>query len=348
MRVDLVAFACCLLLARPGAAAAASVLETQAVPYLNEAGRAAYTRWLNTNLPRAFAVSPNGTFSAHTGKPYEALETVRSAADEECSTKSATKCMLYAENLDVVWPGKESRSAPPPGPLLKTWSYSFVPDENFIWHGPAAAKGVLVWGHGYGGPERDNRGIQPQSHNRPLNNAGYDVVRFDRHAMSDGRDAAADWLRDGLRQIRRFGYRAVVVGGESRGAWNSLQVLDTPGLADAVIAVSAAAHGYGGSTGLMAQTDELRSILSDVAPSRTRVAFVQFANDLYIINPDRRVALMQNIAPRLEALLLIDRPDGLAGHDAGGTDAFAERYGDCLKHFIMDVQPPRSCSGKPQ
>ena len=170
MRAVLRLLVCSLLLASPCIADAASVLEVQAVPYLNDAGKAAYALWLNTNLPRAFAVEPSGGFSAHVGKPYEALDAVRSAAVEDCSAKSKTRCTLYAENLDVVWPGHESRANLPPGPLLKTWSYSFVPDENFIWHGPAAAKGVLVWGHSYGGPERDNRGIQPQSHNRPLNN----------------------------------------------------------------------------------------------------------------------------------------------------------------------------------
>lgn len=331
-----------------GQAMAVPVLDVHAVPYLDDAGRSAYQRWLDANLPRAFAVAPDGSFGAQTGTPYEPLETVRRAAIEKCAVKGAKGCALYAENLNVVRPSQEARTAPPPGPLISGWSYAFVPDENYIWRGPSQARGVLIWGHSYGGPEQDKRGIQPQAHNRPLNNAGYDVVRFDRQAMSDGRDAAAGWLRDGLRQLRRLGYRSVVVGGESRGAWNSLQVLDTPGLADAVIAVSAAAHGYGGSTNLMAQTDELRSILSGVAPGRTRVAFIQFANDLYISDPDRRAALMQNVAPRLEALLLIDRPDGLSGHDASGTDAFAERYGDCLKHFIMDVQPPRSCSGKPR
>ena len=112
-----------------------------------------------------------------------------------------------------------------------------------------------------------------------MNNAGYDVVRFDREPMADARDRAAGWLRDGLQEMRRLGYRSVIAGGQSRGAWNSLQVLDTPGLADGVIAVSPAAHGAGESTNLMAQYDDLRALLAGAAPSRTRVAFVQFSGD---------------------------------------------------------------------
>ena len=244
-----------------------------------------------------------------------------------------------------TWSGRASgsRATPPPGPLLKTWNYAIVPDERFIWHGAPAARGIVVWAHGYGGPEVDNRGAQPQSFLRPLNNAGYDVVRFDREPMSDTRDRAAGWLRDGLRELRRLGYRSVIAGGLSRGAWNSLQVLDTPGLADVVIAVSPAAHGAGDSTNLTAQYDELRAILAGAPASRTRVAFVQFSDDPFIGDADRRAGLLRRAAPRFGATLLIDRPEGLSGHSAGVTALFGQRYGECLMHFALDVPAPQSC-----
>ena len=333
-------------LASQGVASAASVLETRAVPYLDDAGRASYEAWLRTNLPRAVAIAPGGKIGWTAGGPRETMEAVREKALQQCAARGAPGCALYAENLEVVWPGQQSRPAPPPGPLVKTWNYALVPDERFLWHGPQAARGVIVWGHGYGGMDSDNRGSQPQSHLRPLNNAGYDVIRFDREPMADSRDRAAGWLRDGLGEMRRLGYRSVVAGGQSRGAWNSLQVLDTPGLADAVIAVSPAAHGSGGSTNLGAQADDLRAMLSGIAPSRTRVAFVQFNNDFFIGSADRRVELMRDAAPRMGALLLIDRPEGLSGHGAGASFAFGQRYGECLMHFVMDPSPPRSCPGQ--
>ena len=348
MRRTVQALACGLILAVfPALAAPAPVLDARAVPYLDDAGRASYEAWLRTNLPRAFAVSPSGKLGWASGDIRDTIEAVRDKALQQCAAKGASGCALYAENLDVVWPGQQSHAAPPPGPLVKTWNYALVPDARFIWHGPTAARGVVVWAHGYGGPELDNRGIQPQSLIRPLNNVGYDVVRFDREPMADARDRAAGWLHDGLQEMRRIGYRSVVAAGQSRGAWNSLQVLDTPGLADVVIAVSPAAHGTGDSTNLTAQYDDLRAIMAGVPDTRTRVAFVQFSGDTFIGDPDRRTRLMQGAAPRLGALLLIDRPEGFTGHGASATAAFGRRYGECLMHFTIDPSPPRSCPGQP-
>ncbi len=348
MRWTVQALACALAFAAlPVLAAPTPVLDSQAVPYLDAAGRAAYEAWLRTNLPRAFAISPSGKIGWISGSSSDPIEVIREKALQQCAAKGSPGCALYAENLDVLWPGQQSSAAPPPGPLIKTWNYVFVPDARFIWHGPAAARGVIVWADGYSGPETDNRGIQPQSFIRPLNNIGYDVVRFDREPMADTTDRAAGWLHDGLQEMRRIGYRSVIAAGQSRGAWNSLQVLNAPGLADVVIAVSPAAHGTGGSTNLTAQYDDLRAMLAGVPDTRTRVAFVQFSGDTFIGDADRRTRLMQGVAPRLGALLLIDRPDGFSGHSAGATAAFGQRYGECLMHFALDPLPPRSCPGQP-
>ena len=344
----LLTLACILLLpASPGRALAASVLDARAVPYLDDAGRASYEAWASANLPRAIAIAPDGKTGWAAGVRSDTLDSVRERAMQLCSAK-APGCAVYAENLEVVWPGQQSRTPPPPGALIKTVNYAFVPDERFIWRGPAAARGVLVWGHGYNGAASDNRGLQPQSHVRPLNNAGYDVVRFDREPNADDRDRAAGWLRDGLAEMRRLGYRSVIVGGQSRGAWNSLQVLDTPGLADVVIAVSPAAHGFGSNTRLAGQSDDFRAMLAGIPASRTRLAFVQFNGDMYIGDADRRADLVRQAGPRLGALLLIDRPSGVSGHGAGGTFEFGQRFGACLTHFALDPSPPRSCPDGPR
>ena len=329
------------------AAFAAQLLDSRAVPYLNDAGRASYEAWLRTNLPRAVAIAPGGQIGVASDASANGLDGVRSNALRECATKGGKGCALYAENLDVVWPGQQSHAGVPPGPLIKTWNFAFVPDERFIWHGPAAARGLLVWGHSYGGPEKDNRGVQPQAHNRPLNNVGYDVVRFDREPMADTKDRAAGWLRDGLRKMRQLGYRSIIVGGESRGAWNSLQIMDTPNLADVIIAVSPAAHGAGESTSSSAQVYELRGMMASAPSSQTRVAFIQFAGDPYMSNPDGRAAAMRDGSSKFGAFLLIDRPSGFAGHSASGTPEFGLRYGECLMHFALDPAPPASCSGTP-
>jgi pimeloyl-ACP methyl ester carboxylesterase len=220
-------------------------------------------------------------------------------------------------------------------------SYEFTPDARFIWWGPQA-RGVVVWAHGTGGG--DGRELQPPPEVRPFNNAGFDVVRFDRYAMSDDRDRAAGWLRDGLAELRRrWGYRTVIVGGQSRGAWNALQMLQQPGLADVVIAVSPASHGAGGNSNLLAQYDDLRALVADVPQNPARLAFVQFSDDPYASDEDERERLVERLRPRLGALLTLDRPEGFSGHFAGTSPNFGHRYGGCLLHFALDPRPPNRC-----
>lgn len=332
------ALALLLLLAVP-AIAQPAVLNVAAVPGLDASGRASYRRWLDANLPRALAIGTNGRIGWSSGG---ALEATRARALALCAEHGGTECAMYAENLAVVWPERPSPPpSPPPGALIREFSYDFTPDARFFWWGPQAARGVYVWAHGHGGA--DSRDVQPQPHVRPFNNVGFDVVRFDRYAMSDERDRAAGWLRDGLAQLRRMGYRTVIVGGQSRGAWNALQMLEQPGLADVVVAVSPASHGFGGNSNLLAQLDDLRALVSDIPPSRARLAFVQFNGDPYASDEDAREALIERLRPRLGALLTLDRPEGLSGHFGGGSFSFGQRYGECLLRFALDPRPPDRC-----
>jgi hypothetical protein len=320
------------------------VLDTAAVPGLDAEGRAQYARFLVSNLPRAFALSGGSGKSGWVGGAKTEAE-ARDGALASCARKGATDCALYAAGLDVVWQGRAPQVRPPPRALIETGNYAFVPDERFLWRGPAAARGVYVWSHGkspgFGG---DERGLQPQPHVRFFNNAGFDVVRFDRAPLADDRERAAGWLRDGLAALRKRGWRMVIAGGQSRGAWNSLQMLDTPGLADVVIAVSPAAHGSGASVNLGAQTDDFRAMLSGDPRSSARVAMVQFRNDLFMGDGDARAAMMERILrPKVAAMLLIDRPEGFSGHGAGAQFGFADSYGACLLRFATEPTPPARC-----
>ncbi len=316
-----------LLLAWPALglqAFAQPVLDVKAVPRLSEAGRVDYARFLGTNLPRAFAVGGVSAFGWFGGKGT--AEVVQKAALDGCAAQGATDCRLYATDLTVV--GQPPLPGPPPA-IVSTWNYSVEPDARYFWHGPAAAAGVYVWAHGSGAPH----GTQPQPHVRAFNNAGYDVIRFDREANADERVRAGGWLADALRDLRGRGYRRVVVGGQSRGAWNGLMMLGTASLADVVIAVSPAAHGSGGSTNLSAQFDDLRALVADARPSRTRVAFVQFARDAFAGDPVGRRALIDRLRPSVGGLLVIDQPPGIEGHGGGNTALFGEQFGACLLRF---------------
>jgi hypothetical protein len=331
-----------LALFLPAPAMAQPILDVGAVPGLDMQGRTEYARFLIANLPRAFAVSTNGR--AGWAGPAPSLDVARSVALQRCSLVGGAGCAVYAENLDVLWQGRAPQTKAPPGPLVGTGNYAFVPDDRFFWRGPAAAAGVYVWSHGKGPAwDTDNRGLQPQAHVRPFNNAGYDVVRFDRAPLADDPNRATAWLAEGLAMLRAMGYRRIVAGGESRGGWTSLQMIDAGGAADVVIAVSPAAHGLGGSGLHLAQEDDLDRILREANAPALRLAVVQFAADPYALDPDDRAAALKALGPRLGALLLLDRPAGFVGHAAASTEGFAERYGACLLRFASDPSPPAAC-----
>ena len=77
---------------------------------------------------------------------------------------------------------------------------------------------------------------------------------------------------------------------------------------------------------------------------QTRVAIVQFKDDPFEQNPEKRLAIARELLPtRVAALLVIDQPAGLAGHGGGGNLAFAQRYGACLLRFGIDPVPPSAC-----
>ena len=309
------------------AAGLPDLLDAGAVPGLNDAGRAEYRRFLMMDLPRAFALSPSGATGA-----VGAAMTVRAAAQAALAMCGGTGAgaRLYAQDLDVVW----TRPAGPPPPqraaLIETWNYSFVPDQRFLWRGPSDARGVYIWAHG---TSTNPFGLQPPPHVRVFNNAGYDIVRFDRVPNADDVDRAATWLSHGIGFMRKTGWRRVIAGGHSRGGWNCLQMLKFADLADVVVAESPAAQGIASGFYLSGQTDDLREIVGDVPRTRSKLVFVQFSDDPYIGDPDSRARLIERLRPRLAGLVLIDRPSGFSGHFAGRALAFAGRFHDVLVEF---------------
>lgn len=312
------------------------ILDAEAVPHLRAAGRADYVRFLQQATPRAFALGPGGAWGW--AAALETPEATRARALEICArTSTAGPCRLYASDLDIVWPGQEAPAprAPEARPLAAGPGWVLLPDSRFLWQGPGAARGAYVWAHGRSAGGQDSRGSQPQPHVRVFNNAGYDVFRFDRAPETDETEAAAAWMRAALEAVRARGYARLVVGGQSRGAWNALQALAVPGLADAVVAIAPAAHGAAGSPAWAWAVEDLRLVLDAANSPGARIVVATFAGDEYDPDPEARAALFRGLAPpRIGATLLLDRPPELRGHGGGAESRFTLRYGACLFDFV--------------
>lgn len=321
------------------------VLDVAAVPYLRAAGRADYVRFLQQATPRAFALSREGSWGWSAA--LESVEATDTRAIEICRRWGGSDCRIYARDLDVVWPGLESATPRvAETPLAGGDGWNLVPDGRFFWRGPEMARGAYIWAHGRAAGGQDSRGSQPQPHVRVFNNAGYDVLRFDRAPLTDETDAAAAWLRSALAKVRAEGYERVVVGGQSRGAWNSLQALTEPGLADAVVAIAPAAHGATGSPAWAWALDDLRRVVAAARSPNTRVVVANFARDEFDPDPEQRASIFRALAaPRVDALLFLDRPGEVSGHGGGADSRFTQRYGACLLAFAEGRA--RNCDAVP-
>jgi len=325
-----------VLLTLAGGGARADVpalLDASRAPHLSPEGRADYARFLLQPTPRAFALAPDGAWGWAAAIEDDPTAT-EARALENCGRWGGQGCRIYARDLAVVWPGLETRApAAPSAPLAGGAGWSLTPDGRFLWQGPERARGAYVWAHGRSPGGADSRGSQPQPHVRAFNNVGYDVIRFDRDPLTDETEAGAAWMREALRELRRRGYSRVVVGGQSRGAWNALQALDTPGLADAVIAIAPAAHGPRGSPAQAWALDDLRRIVAQARNTGARVAVANFAGDEFDPDPDQRAAILGVLAGRTAGFLMLDRPRGIHGHGGGADWRFTLRYGPCLLEF---------------
>lgn len=320
------------------------LLEVPASTGLAQPDRGSVERFLRMPVPRVLALGPNGAWGWQSlGGTAEEIER---RALESCQRRTnGQPCQVAVRDLAVVLPGRAWTPPEPPADMrLSSWNHETVPDPRFLWWGPAQARGVLVFAHGRSAGGADSRGGQPQAWTRHFNNVGYDVWRFDRHPNTDDAVRAAGWLRADLAELRRRGYRRIVMAGQSRGGWNTLMMLDTPGLVDVAIAIAPGAHGQTGSVSHLRQLDDLRAIAAAAAGAPSaRLAVAVFRDDPFDAEPDARARLFLELGARAGAFLFLDRPERPTGHGGGATTTFNDRFGPCLLRFATVAQPPTAC-----
>lgn len=76
------------------------------IPYIGEKGRQGYSQWLTKPFPRAYAVSPQGSWAAAWGENPSDTSMPKDPRDRAiamCSRNLQNKCTLYAVDEAVVW-----------------------------------------------------------------------------------------------------------------------------------------------------------------------------------------------------------------------------------------------------
>src|SRR5579871_1469349 len=126
----LLALLCCQAMA---AEPQPPVLDIAAIPNLDAKGRAGYADFLLMNLPRAFALSPDG----HSGwRAGGSAAEVQARALQICKDNGGTDCSLYANDLQVVWHNRAPANLPQaPASLIAAGDFALLPDNRFFWYG---------------------------------------------------------------------------------------------------------------------------------------------------------------------------------------------------------------------
>ena len=196
--------------------------------------------------------------------------------------------------------------------------------------GPTAARGALVWLPGTYGREQTGPPDPPDFVGREAA-SGLDIWCFNRDRGDDPLTRGADTLARGVRDLRARGYRYIVVSGHSRGAWIALTMLVHPGLADAVVAFSPAAHGTSAKSKSQALAD-WAALWDATVKDGTRVVLAQFDDDKWDFDPAWRLTVARE---RMGGdLLSIFQPAAPTGHAGVYEPAFDEHFGARIAAFL--------------
>lgn len=286
----------------------------------------------------ALATTPDGrsAWRFTSGGPSE--ETTRAALQAACDRDSEAAlgpghaCRVVAVDGTVA-----GRAAAPFRPVqVRTGPFRAAP--LMFRHGPQAAEGVVIWSHGYGGPQADHRDRNAPGVLAMLNDAGWDVMRFDRDPLEDLLPTAAATLRRGLPLLRDEGYRRIVLAGQSRGGWQSIMVgAERPDLVHAVLAFAPASHGEASwPHNIATAIEDFRRLVAGLPADGPRLAVTVFAEDSFDADPAARAALVEELAPRRSAPTVALFPElPVRGHGGVNDWRFTQGLGPCVVSLVQ-------------
>lgn len=294
-------------------------------------------RFVLAGFHRAFATAPDGRFAwvAHRPSIESAIADAIAACNRDrpgCRVRVVNGLAVDDEPAEAI--ARRDREAP----ALAT----LVPGDYVRIAGPATAPGLVIWSHGYR-PGVDSTTSLAHAYVMRFMAAGWDVYRYNRTRI-ESRDADLAGLLSGIAAARQAGYRRVVLAGQSRGGWISLQAAALDAKIDGVIATAPASHGNNPNSPAMARArGEFRNLIERVAGhlDGRRVVISLFDGDDF--EPGGRREDVAAILGQRDGFLFIDHPPNLRGHGAGANPAFNARYGACLFIFIVEAQRDPSC-----
>lgn len=245
-------------------------------------------------------------------------------------------CRILAVDGDLRGPSGQAQPGAPSVSPERGGIGPFTRSPFHLHRGPRAAEGAVIWAHGYGGAEEDHRGHALPGLVTPLNEAGFDIFRFDRHPGDDSLFVTLPRLVRALPALREAGYGRIILGGQSRGAWQAiLAATERPDLVDSVLAAAPAAHGERPEQRGIALED-FRRVLAGLDERRTRVAVMLFDRDEFDPSPEERAQTVAALAQRRSVPTLALWATGPARGHSGVSDwRFTREYAGCVVTLVQ-------------
>jgi hypothetical protein len=205
--------------------------------------------------------------------------------------------------------------------------------------GPERAQAVLVYFHGrapWDVTKNPIMGIFIEM----ARVAEWDVLRINRNFLFDWErydDGILRFVADRVADLRRDGYKKVIVGGGSGGGWLSLLASALPGI-DAALAFAPGTTS--GRKELLRTGRKLGRILAGAKAPRIAVFF--FEGDFLEEEVEIRRSYMirGGLEKTASTFMIVDHPPDLYGHQAMGTGRIVRRYRDCLLRLVRDADLP--------
>ena len=209
--------------------------------------------------------------------------------------------------------------------------------------GPQAAKGVIYFVFG-NNPEKaisDDYHFVPYFLVSLAQEQGWDVItgKLPVPGFFSGtptHEQVADYIAEKSRSLRAQGYKRVIVGGQSFGAWMSLLASGTGKLdADAILATAPATWGSKTRNGQPNPYFERNrtEYFKALANVRTPAAVIFFDGDIF--DPGGRGPMTASILSGNKVpYLLIDHPKAFSGHGSAWLMPFSYEYTACIDRFL--------------
>ncbi|HEV2055196.1 MAG TPA: alpha/beta fold hydrolase [Methylomirabilota bacterium] len=206
--------------------------------------------------------------------------------------------------------------------------------------GPDRANGIIIWNHGISGTNPSWRAPAPPAF-RLLQARGWDVIMLKRHHLAETMpggplNRSVERTQQEAAAQRKFGYRKVVLAGQSFGGYVTLEAIDTSPGVFAAIALAPGVRPRGADGRFDATTVE--QILQHARVGRLALVFPK--NDALFGDNARGERAQPILARRELPYLMIDETSEITGHGGGASGRFALRYGLCLAEFLAAATLP--------